>query len=214
MTGDVRVCFVGDSFVAGVGDEQHLGWAGRLAASTHARGQALTGYNLGVRRDTSTDVLARWFSECTPRLPTGVRGGVVVSFGVNDGTLRQDDAAGSTRVLTRVDPRVSVTNLLSLLEQARAARWQVLVVGPPPVDDEEHNRRTAALDTSFAAACSQQEVAYVSVLPALLGDDVWRREVREGDGAHPAAEGYQRLAALVLPVWDEWIGSLPGSSDR
>lgn len=27
---DVRVCFVGDSFVAGVGDAQHLGWAGRL----------------------------------------------------------------------------------------------------------------------------------------------------------------------------------------
>jgi lysophospholipase L1-like esterase len=36
---DVRVCFVGDSFVAGVGDPRHLGWAGRLAAQSQRKGR-------------------------------------------------------------------------------------------------------------------------------------------------------------------------------
>lgn len=29
---DLRICFIGDSFVAGVGDETALGWTGRLLA--------------------------------------------------------------------------------------------------------------------------------------------------------------------------------------
>jgi len=28
---DVRVCYIGDSFVKGVGDQNKLGWAGRLS---------------------------------------------------------------------------------------------------------------------------------------------------------------------------------------
>lgn len=36
---DLRVCFVGDSFVAGVGDPEQLGWAGRVAARTHSAGR-------------------------------------------------------------------------------------------------------------------------------------------------------------------------------
>ncbi|WP_347059518.1 hypothetical protein ABC795_03530 [Blastococcus sp. HT6-30] len=45
---DLRVCFLGDSSTAGVGDDDGLGWVGRLAASARRYGTALTGYNLGV----------------------------------------------------------------------------------------------------------------------------------------------------------------------
>ena len=45
---DLLVCFVGDSFVAVVGDPEHLGWVGRLSAWTEATGQRLTSYNLGL----------------------------------------------------------------------------------------------------------------------------------------------------------------------
>ena len=152
---DVRICFVGDSFVAGTGDEQHLGWTGRLAASSHTHGQALSSYNLGVRRDTSTDVLARWHTECTPRLPPGCRAGVVLSFGVNDTTLE----AGALRTA----PDVSAANLHTLLGQAHHAGWPVLVVGPPAVEDEVHNERTAVVDAAFTDVCAGHQVPYVSV---------------------------------------------------
>ncbi|WP_281179812.1 hypothetical protein [Nocardia grenadensis] len=39
MSGDQRICFVGDSFVAGVGDPQALGWTERLTAHDLGRGQ-------------------------------------------------------------------------------------------------------------------------------------------------------------------------------
>ncbi|MGY1914534.1 hypothetical protein [Blastococcus sp. SYSU DS0973] len=52
---DLRVCFLGDSSTAGVGDDDGLGWAGlgwaglgSLAASARRYGADLSGHNLGV----------------------------------------------------------------------------------------------------------------------------------------------------------------------
>ncbi len=81
---DLRICFLGDSFVAGVGDPEHSGWVGRVAARTHRGGHAFTGYNVGVRGQTSVEVLARARDECAQRLPHGCDGRVVISFGTDD----------------------------------------------------------------------------------------------------------------------------------
>ena len=199
MPSDIRVCFLGDSFVAGVGDPEHLGWTGRLAARSERAGQSLTAYNLGVRRETSSDVLARWRSECAPRLPVTSDGRVVVSLGVNDTT----DEGGAPRVAARE----STANLAELLQGLRAANWPVLVVGPPPVGDDDQNRRIGLLDVAFARVCSSTQTAHASTLPDLLTDETWRREVEAGDGAHPAAAGYQRLADIVWPSWTAWLAS-------
>jgi acyl-CoA thioesterase-1 len=197
---DVRMCFVGDSFVAGVGDARHLGWAGRLAAHSHAQGQALTSYNLGIRRDTSADILRRFHAECTPRLPSGSHAGVVLSFGVNDTMFE----SGMSRVATEA----SISHLRDLLKQLSKAGWPVLMAGPPAVDDEAHNERVVALDALLSAECDRHSVPYVSVVRQLQGHDVWRREVREGDGAHPGSGGYEALAAMLQPAWDNWLAAL------
>lgn len=83
MTADIRICFVGDSFVNGTGDETALGWTGRLCASAN-RVASITYYNLGIRRDTSHDILQRWERECALRLPGFCDGRLVFSCGVND----------------------------------------------------------------------------------------------------------------------------------
>ncbi|MBP2188326.1 DUF459 domain-containing protein [Nocardia goodfellowii] len=197
MSADVRVCFVGDSFVAGVGDPLLLGWAGRLGQRAVADGIQLTAYNLGVRRQTSADVLSRCTAECEQRLLAGTDARVVVSFGVNDATQENGGP--------RVDPAGSAVNLAKLLEQAAERGWQVLMVAPPPIDDVEHNARTAELDERFAEVCASHEVPYIQVHQALLASEVWMREVRDGDGAHPGAAGYDVLAALVLPDWRKWL---------
>ncbi|GJF31266.1 hypothetical protein KNE206_39660 [Kitasatospora sp. NE20-6] len=197
MTRDLRLCFVGDSFVAGIGDPQFLGWAGRLAAQTQNAGLPLTGYNLGVRRQTSADILARWEGECAQRLADGTDRRVVLSFGVNDTTPLGDG--------TRVPAEESPANLRAMLPVAAARGWSVLVVGPPPVPDAGQNARTAALDEQFAVVCAEAGVPYVPVLPSLLASEVWMREVRAGDGAHPSAGGYEVFAGLVAPRWRAWI---------
>ena len=68
---DDRVCFLGDSYVAGVGDSAALGWAGRVVAAARAEGHDLTAYNLGVRGETGGDILARAPAETAGGLPTG-----------------------------------------------------------------------------------------------------------------------------------------------
>jgi lysophospholipase L1-like esterase len=198
---DLRVCFLGDSFVAGVGDPEHLGWVGRLTARTHRAGRPLTAYNLGVRRDTSRDVLARWHAECSHRLPVGSAGRIVVSAGVNDTAV---EGGGP-----RVEPAASAAHLDDLLSGAAAAGWPVLVAGPPPVADEAHNGRLQALDEVFAGVCARRGVAYVHVLSALLSTGPWMREVTAGDGSHPGAAGYGQLADLLGPAWSGWLARAP-----
>ncbi|MEU2105958.1 DUF459 domain-containing protein [Nocardia sp. NPDC004085] len=197
MSRDLRVCFVGDSFVAGVGDPGSLGWAGRLVSLAHAEGVPLTAYNLGVRRQTSAEILRRFRAECAPRLPEGVDARVVLSFGVND-TMHENGGS-------RVAPEESVANLGELIAQAAERGWPVLMVAPPPIADEEHNARTAALDERFARVCAGSHVPYVRVHQPLRAGAVWSADVRAGDGAHPGAAGYQEMAALIAPQWRAWL---------
>ncbi|MCF6744248.1 G-D-S-L family lipolytic protein [Blastococcus sp. KM273128] len=199
MSPDLRVCFLGDSFVAGVGDPEHRGWVGRMSARSTGAGRPLTAYNLGVRRDTTAEVRARWAAECRPRLAAGQDRRIVVSTGVNDTTVEN----GSRRLAAEA----SLAALAALLGGAADAGWPVLVVGPPPVADAGHDRRVAELDSRFGELCAATGVPYVAVLDALAGSATWRREVAAGDGAHPGAAGYQRYADLVWPGWAAWTGA-------
>ncbi|MCL2533938.1 MAG: GDSL-type esterase/lipase family protein [Nocardiaceae bacterium] len=158
---------------------------------------ALTVCNLGVRRQTSSDIRPRWRAECAERLAEGDVRCVVFSFGANDTTL--EDGA------PRVEPDVSVGNLDTMLRECAASGWRVLVVGPPPMADVDQNARTAALDRRFAEVCAAVGVEYVPVFDSLAGDTVWMPEVRAGDGAHSDGGGYRAFADLVRPAWERWI---------
>jgi lysophospholipase L1-like esterase len=59
----MRICFFGDSIVNGTGDPDCLGWVGRVCGAARKSGVDLTSYNLGIRRDTSADILRRWRRE-------------------------------------------------------------------------------------------------------------------------------------------------------
>jgi acyl-CoA thioesterase-1 len=89
----IRICFFGDSIVNGTGDDACLGWVGRICSAARRRGIDLTCYNLGIRRDTSTDILARWQIEARARLPDQYDGRLVFSFGAND-CCPGDDVGG------------------------------------------------------------------------------------------------------------------------
>ena len=135
MAQDIRICFIGDSLVNGTGDEAALGWAGRLCAIANASDIPVTYYNLGIRRNTSKDILLRWESECTLRLPDFCDGRIVLSCGVNDTAIENG------RV--RVDFAESCANVRAIL--CGAKQYTVLMVGPPPVLDDEQNERIESL---------------------------------------------------------------------
>jgi acyl-CoA thioesterase-1 len=198
VTRDLRICFVGDSFVAGVGDPDHLGWVGRVSAGSARGGLPLTGYVLGVRRQTTAQVADRWAAECRVRLAGGDwESRVVLSTGVNDTT--EEDG------VRRLSSEQSVAAMAGMLTGAAAAGWPVLVVGPPAVADAAQNERIAELDDRFARLCTEHAAPYVPVAAALAADPAWTAEVTVGDGAHPGAGGYALLAGLVRPHWDAWL---------
>jgi lysophospholipase L1-like esterase len=191
---DARICFVGDSYVNGTSDPECLGWAGRVAVAARRKGYNLTYYNLGVRRETSVDIAKRWQQEVQSRLPSRCTPFVVFSFGVNDTTLEDGQL--------RVPEPQSVEHACEILRVAKQ-RYVVAMVGPPPTADAVHNLRTQRLSQLFARAAENAGVPFLSVFDQLAEDTIWMREVSTGDGAHPSAEGYARLAALV-EAWPHW----------
>ena len=199
----MRICFIGDSFVNGTNDPDCLGWVGRVAAKTRRRGIDLTVYNLGIRRDTSADIAARWQAECQARLPPDMPGLLVFSFGVNDCS---DEAPGRPRV----PATASLGHAGAVLSAASRLR-PTLMVGPPPIDDGGVNARIATLAPTLAALCADLAVPFLDVFPALSADSVWRAEVAAHDGAHPGAAGYAALAELVTawPAWWQAVGASP-----
>jgi lysophospholipase L1-like esterase len=194
-----RIAFIGDSFVNGTGDPECLGWVGRVCRAAATRGHAVTVYNLGVRRDTSADIAARWQDETARRLAEGESSGLVFSFGVNDCVLESDRP--------RVAPEDTLRHARSLLAGARAVA-PCLMIGPPPIDDDGVNRRLDALNPALAALSRSLGIPFLDVLTPLRDSPVWRAEASRGDGAHPAAGGYDELAGLV-DDWAAWRAWLP-----
>lgn len=198
----IRVCFFGDSFVNGTGDDACLGWVGRVCAASRARGHDVTCYNLGIRRDTSTDVLQRWRREAEARLPPEHDGRLVFSFGANDCCPREDGGR------MRVPQDLALANAHAILTKARAWR-PTLMVGPLPICDRDVDARIARLSAALVPLCASLGVPYLDVFADAAASPLWAREVAAGDGAHPNGGGYAVIAAAVQcwSAWQAWTGA-------
>jgi len=198
-THDARVCFLGDSFVQGIGDPEGLGWAGRLVRAAAARGVALTAFNLGIRGEASVEIAVRWEAECSRRLLAGTRNHLLLSFGTNDATVEDGRM--------RVAPEASAAALATLLTRARTLGYAVAMIGPPPTGDRTRDPAVRDLSHLFADVCAARAVRYLDPAPTLAAAPDWFEEIAAGDGAHPGASGYGLLAELIdaWPGW--WFGA-------
>ena len=192
----MRLIAFGDSFVAGAGDPGHLGWVGRALEGR----REVTLYNLGVRRETSADIAARWRAEALPRMAADEPMRILVSFGANDCHLE----AGRPRVAQAE----SLKNARGVLTGA-AALCPVLLVGPPPVADPGVGARLEALNALLQLLAARLKVPFIDVFRPLAADGLWVAEAAAWDGAHPGAGGYQRMADLVAahPAWRAFTGA-------
>jgi acyl-CoA thioesterase-1 len=196
-----RICFYGDSFVQGIGDPERRGWVGRVLAVSTGE---VTGFNLGIRGNTSEDVLRRCWPEAQERLVPGSDNRLVLSFGGSDAA---EDRGG-----VRVRLSHTLENLGILLDGCRRRAVEVMVVGPPPVigAGPAHLDRVLELAGRMRELCELKTVPFADVTRELTGDAAWRDEVLAGDGAHPGSAGYDRLAGLVRAAgWQDWLDGWP-----
>ncbi|MBD0386361.1 MAG: lipase [Nostoc sp. C3-bin3] len=199
---EVRICFVGDSFVNGTGDQECLGWTGRVCANANKKGYDITYYNLGIRRDTSTDIAKRWLQEVSLRLPKEYDGRVVFSFGLNDTTLENGK--------TRVDLADSLKNAYEILSEAQKL-YPVLMIGIAPYaepEDSQRRNRNTDLCKQFALICNELNIPYLDVFSILGKSNIWINEARANDGVHPQAGGYTEFAQIV-ENWNAWLNWFP-----
>lgn len=192
-----RICFIGDSLVAGTGDPEYLGWAGRICKSARSRGHDVTCYNLGIRANSSADILARWRREAEARDVQGTDCRLVFQFGVND----TKDVNGE-----RIFPvEKAMAQARAILSEAQSYR-PTLMIGPPPIGDDMRNVRIRALSENLAALTRELAIPFLATFDVLLASKAWLPAVRAGDGVHPIAAGYDEWAHAIdqWPAWREW----------
>lgn len=191
---DVGMVFIGASTTAGYGDPKGLGWVGRVVARTQHPDLDLTAYNLGVRGQTSGDVLGRWQSECGPRWNHRAERRLVISVGAND-------------VVASLTMARSRLNLANVIDEAVSGGIGVFVVGLTPTLDPETNRRIEALAHAQADVCARRGVTYVDCYRPLVSHDQWMADIAASpDRVHPGQAGYGLIAWLVLHNgWNDWL---------
>ncbi len=191
---DVALVFLGASLVAGVGDPKGQGWVTRVVGRTQHPELELTAYNLGVRGNTTADLLDRWASEVPARWVGRTERRLVVSIGTND-------------ILTGISLARHRLNLANLLDDAATQAVGTFVVSPPPSDDDELNARLEVLVDAQADVCSRRGVPFVDCYHPLRGHDQWRTDLAASAVPHhPGQAGYGLIAWLVLHNgWSEWL---------
>lgn len=191
---DVGLVFIGDSFVAGYGDPKGLGWVSRVVGRTAHPDIDVTSYNLGIRGQSSADVLARWRAESAPRWHGRRERRLVIGVGHADVT------AGLTTARSRL-------NLANILDDATARGISCFVVGPPPSLDAEMNEKLKIVVEAQSDVCSRRSVPFVDCFYPLVSHDQWLSELSAApDNVHPGQAGYGLLAWLVLHGgWERWL---------
>lgn len=190
---DIGLCFVGDAFVAGYGDPKALGWVSRVLARTPVHDADLTAYNLGVRGESSAEVMSRWRVECPPRWAGRSERRLVVGVGAGD------VARGITTARSRL-------NLANVLDEAMTTGIATFVVGPTPVLDAEQNARLEVLSAAQGDVCSRRGVPFVDCFGPLRDHEQWQSDLAAGDTVHPGQAGYGLIAWLVLHAgWQDWL---------
>lgn len=186
----LRICFFGDSFVNGTGDDECLGWPGRVAAAARRAGRDVTFYNLGIRRDTSEDLAGRWREEARRRLPPGCDPRLAFAFGSND-------CASDERGSPRVPFARTLANAERILRNAKALA-PTLMIGPPPIlDDADADARIRLLSDALDLLCRRIGVPFLDTLTFIGDCAAWKEEgkrrPRPATARTPTKPGTPRL---------------------
>lgn len=188
---DLRICFIGDSFTLGTGDDDGLGWAGRVHAVERGRGIDLTSYNLGVRGQTGAEIAGRAPREISERIAgKGDRQAVVILFGTND--IRLDRPVEE-----------SATAMESLVRWSLGQGFAVFAVGCPHAAEPELDALRALRNVNLEETVRRLGAPFLDIRERVADWSPWHRGAMEGDGIHPGAEGYAAVAA-VFASWSPW----------
>ncbi|MCF8503019.1 MAG: hypothetical protein K9H11_21325 [Rhodospirillum sp.] len=185
-----KVCFFGDSFTYGIGDETGHGWVGRLAGAEAGEGRAFSAFNLGLPQETTPRLMERWRSEADRRVEgLAVQSvGLVFCFGLDDMADVNDEGI-------RIDLPQSMAVAERLVGEA-ATLYPCLWIGPPPARSSEpfltdrgdmvryRKERLGALDLAYRRIAEDLRVPYLDLHGNPKVDAAFRRAPRIDGTVH------------------------------
>jgi lysophospholipase L1-like esterase len=208
-----RICFIGDAFTVGAGDETGLGWVGRVVQAEWARNHDVTAYNLGIRAESTRAIRHRWRAECEARLLHGSNGRFVFMFGGNDakevdGTgveVPLEESVDNARAILSEVVTWCPTLWISLIPMSETKPYPRLLPGSPEYRFD--NQRQEQYTQRYAEVAADLGVPFLDVHTPLMQDPEWEQLTQMGDGSNPNAKGYAKLAGLILswPAWRAWF---------
>jgi acyl-CoA thioesterase-1 len=180
------VVFLGDSLTEGQGVRPEESYPSLLERRMKSAGLDLPVVNAGISGDATDGALSRL--ERIAASPVSV---LFVALGVNDA------------VRFRRSPEEIRSNLTRIIERGRAARARVVLAGMKlPISFPEEYRRS--FENIYPELAKQYGIPLV---PFLLEGVAADPALTQGDGLHPNAPGYRRVAEVVWPVIEPVIRS-------
>ncbi|MEC9071206.1 MAG: arylesterase [Myxococcota bacterium] len=173
--------FVGDSLTAGFGVTPSDAWVSQLGELLKERGSPHVLRNAGVSGDTSAGVLRRLDWILSEKAHT-----VFLSIGANDG-------------LRGLPVESLRENLRKIIARCRETGARVILAGMqmPPNYGPDYTRAFADVYGEVA------QLEKVPLMPFLLTGVGGVKELNQGDGIHPNADGHAKIATHVLSFLDQ-----------
>lgn len=175
---------VGDSISAGFGIEQGKGWVALLEQRLQTQHYNYQVVNASISGDTTNNGLTRMpalLAEYKPAV-------VLIELGGNDG-------------LRAIPPKQIQQNLSAMVELAKQAKAEVLLVGIelPPNYGKQYLEKFIAV---FPAVAKEQQVKLV---PSIVANTGGNSELMQADGVHPNT----KAQPIVLEdVWKQLVALL------
>ncbi len=181
----VKIAALGDSLTQGYGLMQQDGFVPQLEAWLKSQGADVVLINAGVSGDTTAGGASRVAWTLTPEVD-----GMIVALGGND-------------LLRGIEPAVSRKNLEAILQAAKSADVDVLLVGmkAPGNYGPEYKVNFDAIYPELSN--SFNTLFFESFFAALEGeaaDPAEMRKFMQSDGIHPNPEGVKRIVSSIGPA--------------
>lgn len=184
MADPIKIAALGDSLTQGYGLAIEDGFVSQLQSWADARGADVTLINAGVSGDTTAGGLSRVAWTLTPEVDA-----MIVNLGGND-------------LLRGIDPSVSRANLMGILQAAKTADVEVLLIGMPTPGNFGPAYKTK-FDAIYPELAAEFGTLYLESFFLGFGDGVadpaHLRPFMQGDGIHPNPKGVKLIVEGVGP---------------
>ncbi|WP_020593866.1 GDSL-type esterase/lipase family protein [Kiloniella laminariae] len=208
-----RICFVGASIMEGMGDEDNLGLPARLTLLERSKNRDFIPYNLGIRGQTLREISLRASQECLARFGNSSDTGIVLATGSNDFAMLEQG-------LPRTPPHRAMQQLKNLIQQLQEIA-PLVVFGPTPVDETKmpvlspqsnmlfyfSNNSLASASQGYQQVCAAENTPYLDIFSILQNNPDYLAGLRENDGLHSNAVGYQAMARALSEssIWESFF---------